>query len=201
MPNKKIKNFRPDKNAYYINIAKEVASRSTCMSTHIGAIIVKNDQIIATGYNGAPRKTKDCYERGFCLRRELKIPSGQYYEICRSVHAEQNAIINAARSGVNILGGDMYSWGMKVWAGANELLDILPCYICKKMILNSGLNSLYYMSKSGKIIKIDILKNWTKDWQKRDMLDDMKKYSTDYSKEYKKIEISKEKKEKNVNKK
>lgn len=104
----KKKNKRPSKDAYYINIAKSVAARATCMSVNFGAIVVKNDQIIATGYVGAPRKTMDCLERGKCLRRELKVPSGHRYELCRSVHAEMNAIINAARAGVSLLGGDIY---------------------------------------------------------------------------------------------
>ena len=95
----KKKNNRLSKDAYYINIAKSVAARATCRSVKFGAIIVKDDQIIATGYVGAPRKTKDCLERGNCLRRELKIPSGHRYELCRSVHAEMNAIVNAARAG------------------------------------------------------------------------------------------------------
>ena len=87
---------RPSKEEYYLNIAKEVAMRSTCMRSQFGAVIVKDDQIISTGYNGAPRKAMDCYERGNCLRTELNIPSGHRYELCRSVHAEQNAKIGRA---------------------------------------------------------------------------------------------------------
>jgi len=102
---------RPSKVDYYIGIAKEVANRGTCYRLRGGAIIVKNDQIISTGYIGAPRKTKDCLERGNCLREEMKIPHGERYEMCRSVHAEQNAIINAARAGVRLLGGNMYLYG------------------------------------------------------------------------------------------
>src|SRR4030042_2698471 len=187
MPRKK-KGFRPDKEHYYINIAKEIASRSTCMSTIVGVIIVKDDQIIATGYNGAPRKTKDCYERGFCLRREVGLPSGQQYELCRSVHAEQNAIINSSRSGANILGADMYMWGIKIWAGENKLLDALPCFICKKMIINSGIKNFIYMDDKGRIKKIDIGKKWASKWRKKDMLEDMKKYDAGRYKELKKID-------------
>ena len=184
MANKKTKSFRPDKQTYYMNIAKEVATRSTCMSAIHGAIVVKNDQIIATGYNGAPRKTKDCYEHGFCLRRELKIPSGQHYEICRSVHAEQNVLINAARSGENVFGGDLYMWGMRIWEGAKELTDELPCFICKKLIINSGIENLYRMTPSGKIKRVKI-NDWAKEWTKKDMLDDTAKYNADYYKKFK----------------
>ena len=190
MPNKKIKNFRPDKILYYMNIAKEVAARSTCMSAIHGSIVVKEDQIIATGYNGAPRQTKDCYEHGFCLRRKLGIPSGQHYEICRSVHAEQNVIINAARSGASLMGGDLYMWGMRVWEGARELTDELPCFICKKMILNSGIENLYCMSKNGKIRKIKVA-DWAEKWQKKDMLEDTEKYDADYYKKLKELEKKK----------
>ena len=101
-----MKSTRTSKDHYYLGIAKEVASRSTCWRRAIGAIIVRDDQIISTGYVGAPRKTKDSLEHGFCLRDKLGIPHGQRYELCRSVHAEQNAIINAARAGVSLLGGD-----------------------------------------------------------------------------------------------
>jgi len=104
-------NKRISKDEYYLGIAREVSRRSTCFRRAIGAIIVRDDQIISTGYVGAPRKTKDSLEHGFCLRDQLNIPHGQRYELCRSVHAEQNAIINAARAGVSLLGGDMFIFG------------------------------------------------------------------------------------------
>ena len=99
---------RPSKDQYYLNIAKEVSQRGTCFRLRGGAIVVKDDQIISAGYIGAPRGTKDCMERGYCLRDRLKIPHGTQYEICRSVHCEANAIINAARAGVSVLGATMY---------------------------------------------------------------------------------------------
>ena len=99
---------RVSKDEYYLGIAKEVAARSTCFRRSIGALIIRDDQIISTGYVGAPRKTKSSIEHGSCLRDKLNIPHGHRYELCRSVHAEQNAIINAARAGVSLLGGDMY---------------------------------------------------------------------------------------------
>jgi len=99
---------KPTKDEYYLDLAKTIGFRSTCFRNKLGAIIVKDDQLIATGYVGAPRKTKDCLERGNCLRNENNIPHGQRYEMCRSVHAEQNAIINAARAGVSIYFGRIY---------------------------------------------------------------------------------------------
>src|SRR5512136_549287 len=108
---------RITKDEYYLGIAREVATRSTCFRRSIGAIIVRDDQIISTGYVGAPRKTRDSLQHGFCLRDRLGIPHGERYELCRSVHAEQNAIINAARAGVSLLGGDMYIYGTAAETG------------------------------------------------------------------------------------
>lgn len=168
---KKTSNGRPSKEEYYLSIAEKLTERATCRGFHAGALIVKDDQIISTGYNGAPRKTQDCYERGSCLRRILKIPSGTRYELCRSVHAEQNAIINAARAGVSILGGDMYLFGYKAHNGGRELTGALPCYICKKMLINAGLNRIVCCKKGGgyRIFKV---KDWVKNWQKYDLNDD-----------------------------
>jgi dCMP deaminase len=171
---------RPSKIEYYLNIAQEVAARSTCLCFRGGAIIVKDDQIVATGYNGAPRKTKDCIERGNCLRREMNIPSGHRYELCRSVHAEQNAIINAARAGVSLLGGTMYLHGCRVFKGKTEASDMLPCFICKKMILNAGLEKVICSTKDGKYKEYDVAE-WAKDWREKDMIEDTEKYETDYS--------------------
>ncbi len=170
---------RPSKIEYYLNIAREVASRSTCLCFHCGAIIVKDDQIISTGYNGAPRGTLDCIERGICLRRKLNVPSGQRYELCRSVHAEQNAIINAARAGVSLLGGDMYLYGYRVYENKKEPTDIFPCFICKKMIINAGLNKTICVTKDGKH-KVFEIEKWIKEWQEKDMIDDKEIYKTEY---------------------
>ena len=141
--------MRPSKDQYYLNIAKEVAQRGTCLRSKAGAIIVRDDQIISTGYIGAPRKTKDCLERGYCLRDKMKIPHGERYEICRSVHAEQNCIINAARAGVSLLKGTMYLYIESAKTG--ERIDSFPCYICKKMIINSGIDRFVGSSKEGGI--------------------------------------------------
>ncbi len=170
--------IRPNKQEYYLGIAGKIGERSTCFRNKLGAIIVKNDQIVATGYIGACRKTKDCLERGKCLRDELEINHGERYEVCRSVHAEQNAIINAARSGVSILGGEMYISGIKA---DGEKIDAFPCYICKKIIINAGLKNIICSTKDGKY-EIFSIKDWVNDWQKKDLLDDQKKYGSDQNK-------------------
>lgn len=164
---------RPKREQYYLNIAKEIATRSTCYRANIGAIIVRDDQIIATGYVGAPRETRDCFSHGFCLRDKLNIPSGQRYEMCRSVHAEQNAIINAARAGVSLFGGDMYIWGKRMPSG--ELINAFPCFICKKMIINAGIRKVIVMTKTGEM-KIFHVEDWVTDWQNGDIIDDKEQY-------------------------
>jgi len=169
---------RKTKEEYYLNLAKTIGQHSTCFRNKLGAIIVRDDQIVATGYIGAPRKTKDCIERNNCLRRQLNIPHGQRYEICRSVHAEQNAIINAARAGVSILGGDMYISGV---TAEGKKLDTFPCFICKKMIINTGLKKFVCTTKDEKI-KIFLIENWVKHWQENDLLDDEDQYGLDQNK-------------------
>lgn len=170
---------RVSKQQYYMNIAEEVSKRATCMSAHFGCLIVKDDQIISTGYNGAPRNTKDCYEIGFCLRRKLGVKSGTKYEMCRSVHAEQNAIINSARAGVSLLGGDMYLFGKRVLDGKGQLLNAYPCFICKKMILNSGISRMISNDEHGDIVEYSV-DDWTAQWAKNDMIEDTEQYSANY---------------------
>jgi dCMP deaminase len=164
---------RTSKDQYYLGIAKEVSTRSTCFRRAIGAIIVRDDQIISTGYVGAPRKTKDSLEHGFCLRDKLGIPHGQRYELCRSVHAEQNAIINAARAGVSLLGGDMYIYGSAPSSAAP--ISAIPCYICKKMIVNCGLDRIVCSTADGGAMVFRV-EDWIRDWQERDILDDEHQY-------------------------
>jgi len=171
--------LRVSKEKYYLDLAKTLGQRSTCFRNKLGAIIVRDEQIVATGYIGAPRKTKDCIERNNCLRRELNIPHGQRYEICRSVHAEQNAIINAARAGVSILGGDMYLSGA---TAEGKKLDTFPCFICKKMIINAGLKRFICITKDDKI-KIFLIEDWVKQWQENDLVDDVDQYGLDQNKE------------------
>lgn len=168
-----MKNKRISKDEYYLGIAREVSTRSTCFRRSIGAIIIRGDQIISTGYVGAPRKTKDSLEHGFCLRDKLKIPHGQRYELCRSVHAEQNAIINAARAGVSLFGGDMYIYGSI--PGESKPINAFPCFICKKMIINCGLKRVICSTQDGgmKVFETD---DWIKDWQENDIIDDKNQY-------------------------
>jgi len=164
---------RISKDDYYLGIAKEVSRRSTCFRRSIGAIIVRDDQIISTGYVGAPRKTKSSHEHGFCLRDRLGIPHGERYELCRSVHAEQNAIINAARAGVSLLGGDMYIYGTVY--SEDKPINAFPCFICKKMIINAGLDRIVCSTAGGgkKTFRVG---RWVRDWTKSDILDDTHQY-------------------------
>ena len=164
---------RITKDDYYLGIAKEVARRSTCFRRSIGAIIVRDDQIISTGYVGAPRKTKSSHEHGFCLRDRLGIPHGERYELCRSVHAEQNAIINAARAGVSLLGGNMYIYGTVF--SEDKPVNAFPCFICKKMIINAGLDRIV-CSTAGGGKKAFRVSRWAQDWTKADILDDTHQY-------------------------
>ena len=127
---------RITKENYYLDIAETVIGRATCLRRCYGAIIVKNDEIISTGYNGAPRGRCNCVDLGRCTRAALNIPQGQRYELCRSVHAEANAIISAARR--DMAGGTLYLAGKDVATG--ELLrDTSPCSMCRRLIINAGL--------------------------------------------------------------
>jgi dCMP deaminase len=128
--------MRRDKENYYLDIAQAVLERSTCLRRCYGAIIVRNDEIVATGYNGAPRGRKNCVDLGYCTRSQLNIPSGERYELCRSVHAEANAIISAARS--DVLGGTLYLVGKDAKTG--ELLSqATSCSMCRRLIINAGI--------------------------------------------------------------
>ena len=143
-----LRRSRPDKHEHFLNRARVVAERSTCLRRKVGAIIVNKDGVeLSSGYSGAPRGSEHCIEIGKCLRTELRIPSGQNYELCRSVHAEQNAIINAARTGASIVGGEMYisSEKLKGAYGNGDEKDRIygPCIICKKEIINAGLTAVY----------------------------------------------------------
>lgn len=122
--------IRPDWDDYFLQLARLVASRSTCLRRQVGAVLVKKERIISTGYNGAPRGLKHCLEAG-CLRETLNIPSGHRYELCRGVHAEQNAIINAAYYGVSTEGTVLYC--------TNQ-----PCIICARMIINAGITRVVH---------------------------------------------------------
>jgi len=127
---------RVSKHNYYLDIAETVAERSTCLRKKYGAIIVKNDTIVSTGYNGAPRGRKNCTDLGMCMRDKLNIPRGERYEMCRSVHSEANAIIAASRE--QMLGSTLYM--ACVDAKTGELVcDTCSCMMCKRMVINAGI--------------------------------------------------------------
>ncbi len=128
--------MRRDKTNYYLDIAETILERGTCLRRNYGAVIVKNDEIISTGFTGAPRGRKNCCDLKKCMREELQIPSGQRYELCRSVHAEQNAIISASRR--DLLDSDLYLVGREVKTG-NLVKDATPCELCKRFIINAGI--------------------------------------------------------------
>lgn len=130
---------RISKDTYYLNIAKEVATRGTCLRRNYGAVIVKNDEIISTGYTGAPRGRINCNVLGHCYRIDNNIPSGQRYEACRSVHAEMNAIISASRD--KMIGATLYLYGWDVENGC-EKKNPKPCTLCERMIINAGIEKV-----------------------------------------------------------
>ncbi|NNG02314.1 MAG: cytidine deaminase [Desulfobacteraceae bacterium] len=123
---------RPSWNQYFMDIATLVAKRSTCKRRAVGAVIVKDKRVLSTGYNGAPSRIRHCAEVG-CLREQMDVPSGERHELCRGIHAEQNAIIQAAYHGASI-------------NGASVFCTNLPCSICAKMIINAGIERIYYES-------------------------------------------------------
>ncbi len=139
--------MRPSKDQYYLNIAKEVSQRATCIRRRYGAIIVKDDQVISTGYCGAPRSTANCIDSDVCKRAELKIPPGERYELCRGVHAEMNTIINAARVGVSVLNATLYLYGEDLENTGK--LNRFPCKLCRRVIINAGLASVIITGEDG----------------------------------------------------
>ena len=124
--------MRPSWDTYFIEITKIVATRSTCLRRQVGAVIVKDNHIITTGYNGAPKGMAHCDDLGGCMREKLKIPSGTRQELCRATHAEQNAIIQAAVLGVSIDGGTCY-------------VTDSPCSLCAKMLINAGIKRVVFI--------------------------------------------------------
>lgn len=130
---------RRDKFNYYLDIAQTVAERGTCIRRNYGAIIVHNDEIISTGYVGAPRGRKNCSDLGYCIRQELNIPRGERYEMCRSVHAEANAIISASRR--DMIGATLYLVGLEATSG-EIVANSCCCSMCKRMVINSGIKQV-----------------------------------------------------------
>ena len=144
---------RIDKENYYLDIAETVMERSTCGRSRYGAIIVRNDEIVSTGYNGAPRGRSNCIDLGYCIREKMNIPQGERYELCRSVHAEANAIISAARS--ECIGGTIYLVGRDARSG--ELIEhVVPCPQCRRLIINAGLSKIVIRSTPEKYDIINV---------------------------------------------
>jgi len=130
---------RIDKHNYYLNIAETVGAKSTCLRRAFGSAIVKNDEIVATGYNGSPRGRKNCSDIGKCIRAELNIPRGERYELCRSVHAESNAIISASRQ--EMIGSTLYLVGVDVGTG-DYVANSSSCAMCKRLVINAGIKEV-----------------------------------------------------------
>lgn len=147
---------RRDKINYYLDLADVVSKRCTCLRRHYGAVIVKNDEVISTGYVGAPRGRKNCTDLGVCVRNELHIPRGERYELCRSVHAEANAIISASRE--NMLGSTLYLSGREAETG-EYIANSNSCAMCKRMIINAGIETVIIRDTENTYRKI-LVQDW-----------------------------------------
>jgi dCMP deaminase len=150
---------RPPKDEYYLEIAKAVAQRSPCIRRKYGAVIVKNDAIVSTGYNGPARKVINCFEVG-CIKDLQNLPHGMAYEDCPAVHAEENAVINAARNGSNILGGTLYIAGVDK---EGKLVEAIPCLRCRRILINAGIEKVVIRKEDGGIKYIN-----TQEWVSED---------------------------------
>ena len=148
---------RIDKENYYLDIAGTVLERSTCMRRCYGAIIVNHDEIVSTGYNGAPRGRQNCTDLGYCTREAMNIPSGQRYELCRSVHAEANAIISASRR--EVLGATLYMVCKDPKTG-----ELMPgstsCSMCRRLIINAGIEKVVIRDTPTKYRVVDVQREW-----------------------------------------
>ena len=147
---------RRDKTNYYLDLADVVSKRGTCLRRLYGAVIVKNDEVISTGYVGAPRGRKNCSDLGVCIRQKMNIPRGERYELCRSVHAEANAIISAERE--RMLGSSLYLSGREVSTG-NYISNSSSCSMCKRMIINAGIETVYIRDDEDHYRVVQV-KNW-----------------------------------------
>ena len=132
--------MRRDKVNYYLDLAEIVSQRGTCLRRRYGAVIVKNDEVVSTGYVGSPRGRKNCTDLGFCIRQKLQIPRGERYELCRSVHADANAIISASRD--QMIGSSLYLTGVEADTG-EYVKNSNSCSMCKRMIINAGIETVY----------------------------------------------------------
>ena len=144
---------RRDKVNYYLDIAEQVSQRGTCIRRHFGAVIVKDDEIIATGYVGAPRGRQNCSDLENCIREQRQVPRGERYELCRSVHAETNAIISAARR--DMIGSSLYLVGIEMSSG-EYIENANSCAMCKRQVLNAGIQTVYVRDTKDAYRKIDV---------------------------------------------
>lgn len=150
---------RIDKHNYYLDIAETVAERGTCLRRNFGAIVLVHDEIVSTGYTGAPRGRKNCSDLGFCMREELKIPRGERYELCRSVHAEANCIISAARR--DMIGGTLYL-ACKDYKTGELVPNTSSCSMCKRMVINAGIEQVIVRDNKTDFRIINV-KDWIDD--------------------------------------
>ncbi|MFH1061135.1 MAG: dCMP deaminase family protein [Pseudomonadota bacterium] len=150
---------RPGKEEYYLNIAREVCKRGTCLRRQYGAVIVNDDQIVSTGYAGAPRGVANCVDLGRCLREDMAVPPGERYELCRSVHAEMNAVIHASRA--QTMHATLYLVGLEVASG---LLTVNPepCLLCRRVIINAGITSVVVQPRDRGIVRLNP-EDWIKE--------------------------------------
>ncbi len=148
---------RIDKTNYYLDIAGTVLERSTCMRRHYGAIIVQDDEIVSSGYNGAPRGRRNCGDLGYCAREALNIPSGERYELCRSVHAEANAIISAPRR--EVLGATLYMVCKNPETGA-LIPGSTSCSMCRRLIINAGISQVIIRDTPTDYRVVDVEREW-----------------------------------------
>lgn len=146
-------NNRPSKENYYLSIAEAVLARSTCLRRKYGAVIVKDDEIISTGYNGSPRGAKNCCDIGYCYREYRKIPHGERYEDCRAVHAEANAIISASRQ--EMTGSTLYLAGQD--ADGSPIAGIKPCLFCYRLIMSAGIITIVTREADGIISRKEVI--------------------------------------------
>ena len=149
---------RVDKINYYLDIAESVSKRGTCLRNNYGSIIVKNDEIISTGYTGAPRGRANCIDLGYCMRKKHEMPSGKGYEKCRSVHSEQNAMISAARK--DMIGSTLYLVGINK-RNDKYITDNEPCSFCKRMLINAGIKEVI-MRDTKTEYRIEQVEEWIK---------------------------------------
>jgi len=147
---------RRDKTNYYLDIAETVSKRGTCLRRNYGSIIVKNDEIVSSGYVGAPRGRKNCSDLGYCTREKLEIPRGERYELCRSIHSESNAIISAPRD--KMIDSTLYLVG-KEFKTHEYIENAAPCAMCKRLIINAGIKTVIVRNNIDEFTTYDV-ENW-----------------------------------------